>query len=144
VPTAKVDPTSAQPGDQLAVSGGGFSAGQSLQVTLCSDPVTLATITADSSGNYNQTVRIPSDTAAGVHTVMVSAPSGSPMATATITVNAATDTTTTTTAAPSGSSGGGGGGLAFTGAEIIRTILGGACLLLIGLLLVAAARRRHQ
>ncbi|MFN2607153.1 MAG: cell wall protein, partial [Acidimicrobiales bacterium] len=108
----------------------------------CSDPVTLATVTADAAGNYATTVRVPSDTAAGSHTVVVSAPGGASRARATLTV-AASSASGSASSGDSGGRGAASGALSLTGVEIVRMVLLGALALALGTLLVGAAGRRR-
>lgn len=55
----------------MTVRGTGYRAGTSAQVIFHSDPVLLAVGTADSSGVVSATVLIPSNAAAGSHTIEV-------------------------------------------------------------------------
>jgi hypothetical protein len=43
-------------------------------VTICSGPTSLGTVTADNAGNFAATVTIPSDTAVGQHSIVVTGP----------------------------------------------------------------------
>jgi hypothetical protein len=76
------------PGDTTAVTGTGFPPGQPLLVQLFSDPVTLATTTADAAGAFRVVVTIPVGTPAGVHALVVSGPGGLPRAQTALTVTA--------------------------------------------------------
>ena len=64
-----VNPTTIIQGGTGVVTGTGFTAGETVNLWLHSDPVLLATVTADSSGNLNARVTIPSNTALGTHTL---------------------------------------------------------------------------
>lgn len=57
-------------GGQVRVSGAGFGPGASIDLSLRSAPVHLATARADAAGAFAITVRIPSDAAVGVHAVV--------------------------------------------------------------------------
>ncbi|NYD68362.1 OmpL47-type beta-barrel domain-containing protein [Agromyces atrinae] len=67
VPTVVLGSGTVSAGGSLAVVGSGFTPGESVTVTLFSEPVLLATVTADGAGAFETVVRIPADTAAGVH-----------------------------------------------------------------------------
>jgi LPXTG-motif cell wall-anchored protein len=83
-------------GGSLHVTGAGFSAGEKVSVTLHSTPVTLATLTATSTGAVSGNVVIPSDTAVGSHEIVLLGETSGSTATAGLTVTAATTTTTGT------------------------------------------------
>lgn len=55
-----VDPASAEPGDEVAVSGRGFDPGETVTITL--GAVVIGTTTADDSGAIEDTVTVPEDT----------------------------------------------------------------------------------
>jgi len=136
-PTADASPSSVQAGGQTSVSGAGFTAGESLDLNLCSTPVFLGKTTADASGNFLVAVTIPTGTAPGTHTIVISNAGRSRIATAGITVVAGgggggNGGGTTTT--------GGGNALARTGAEFARMGWLAGLTLLLGLWLVRAAR----
>ena len=67
-------------GGTMTISGGGFAPGASLTIVLHSDPVVLATATADPNGAYSVTVTIPAGTTPGTHQIVVSGlgPDGQP------------------------------------------------------------------
>jgi serine/threonine-protein kinase len=69
-PTVSLSTGSVQAGDSITVSAGHLPAGQAGTIELHSDPVQLGTFQADQAGSVTgRRVRIPSDTAAGDHTV---------------------------------------------------------------------------
>jgi len=113
--------------------GSGFGADTNVIVSIHSTPTVLGSGTADSSGNFVDTVTIPSSTTPGRHTITLSGtnPDGTARAlTTTITVSAA--------AAAQGS------GLPFTGAEIAGMSLAGVALIGGGIVLLLAARRQRS
>jgi len=57
-------------GCSLPISGTGFQAGESVDLVLHSNPVDLGTVTADGSGNFTDTVKIPAGTDPGAHTIV--------------------------------------------------------------------------
>jgi len=70
--TVSLDSPTAVPGEELALEGTGFVAGEQLTVTLCSAPRNLGSITADPLGRYQASVRIPADVPLGAHHLVVS------------------------------------------------------------------------
>lgn len=68
----EVSSSSVAPGGSLTVSGDGFRPGSSVAIDLFSDPVRLATVTADATGGINTAVTIPTTTSAGQHTIEAS------------------------------------------------------------------------
>ncbi|MEC5185456.1 LPXTG-motif cell wall-anchored protein [Cryobacterium sp. MP_3.1] len=58
-------------GGQITLKGSGFKPNEDLEVQLHSDPVTLGYPTADASGNFSFTGRIPAGIPAGTHTLVV-------------------------------------------------------------------------
>ncbi|MDQ6796466.1 MAG: hypothetical protein M3011_00335 [Actinomycetota bacterium] len=135
-PTAQADPDTVQPGDSTRITGAGFGAGESLNLTLCSTPVSLGKVTAGPSGDVAATITIPAGTAIGTHTVVVSNATGSRVALATITV-----------VAPSGSIvvpvSGGGNALVRTGTDTTRMTVLAALILIMGVFLVRAGKFRR-
>ena len=120
------------------VSGGGFPGGSQLHLTLFSDPVLLATTTANALGGYQVTVTIPADTPLGTHTVVVSTTTGTTQAQATLTVTAesgsASGSATTVTTEPHA--------LSFTGADVRGQGATALILLVLGFVILVASRRR--
>ncbi|WP_208006796.1 hypothetical protein [Aeromicrobium phragmitis] len=68
-PWIRSDVSSAAPGGQLHLAAGGFEPGERVTVTIHSTPRTLAVLVADEHGAVEGTVRVPSDIAAGAHTI---------------------------------------------------------------------------
>jgi len=144
-PKAQASPSSVQAGADTSVTGSDFTPGESLDIDLCSSPVSLGRVTADASGAVSSTVTIPSGTALGAHTIVVSNASLSRVARVSITVVAATGGGGTGGGGTGGGGGGtgtGGGGrpLARTGADVARFGWLAGLMLLLGLWLVRAAR----
>lgn len=57
-------------GGTVEVTGRGFAAGELVTLTLYSDPVRLAEVSADGSGAFRTTVTIPANTVVGRHTLV--------------------------------------------------------------------------
>lgn len=64
-------PNTVAPGESVTISLGGFRPNSQVTVTIESTPVTLGTFRADSGGNVNATVTIPSSLSVGDHTLKV-------------------------------------------------------------------------
>ncbi|MGK9148109.1 family 43 glycosylhydrolase [Plantibacter flavus] len=77
-------------GGSLAIAGTGFVAGEDVTVTLFSDPVVLATVTAGEDGSVAAVVVIPVATPSGAHTIEVLGASSERRATAALEVTAGT------------------------------------------------------
>jgi alpha-L-fucosidase len=79
-PTPSVSTSTPTAGGTMTISGDGFAPGASLTIVLHSDPVVLATATADANGAYSATVTIPVETTPGTHQIVVSGlgPDGQP------------------------------------------------------------------
>lgn len=77
--------TSLAAGGDVEVSGSGFAAGSEVVVTIESEPVVLATVTANSGGSFSTVATIPSSIATGQHTIFATGidPSGASRALAT-------------------------------------------------------------
>jgi hypothetical protein len=67
-----LNPTSAKPGDAITVTGAGYTSHTTVTVTFESAPVRLATPITHESGAFSAVVRVPSNAAAGVHTIKAS------------------------------------------------------------------------
>ena len=77
------------PGGAVTVTAAGFAPNTTANMTLFSDPVSLGTTQADATGTVRATVRIPANTTAGQHTIVITGPGatgGTNQASATITV----------------------------------------------------------
>ncbi|KJQ55764.1 Cna protein B-type domain protein [Microbacterium sp. SA39] len=129
---------SVEAGNDIAVSGTGFSPGERYAFELRSDPIALGTLTADASGVLKGSFRIPARVPAGAHT-LVALSGTTVVATVALQVTAAGDVG----GAGSGSlgAGGTGGALANTGSDApVAAAMAALVLLLAGLTLV---RRRR-
>jgi hypothetical protein len=134
-PTAQASPAIVEAGQTTVIFGGGFPGGSPLTLTLFSDPVLLATATANALGAYQVTVTIPVSTAIGTHTVVVSSTSGTTKAQTTLTVTAPATATTATTRP---------GALSFTGADIRGSSALALVFLVLGLVTLTMTRRRRR
>ena len=56
----------------FVVSGSGLEPGSTVTIVLHSSPVTLATVTVGPDGSFSTTVTLPTDLAAGTHTIIAS------------------------------------------------------------------------
>lgn len=61
-PTVKV-------GEQMTIAGTGFEPGESVVITMLSDPVVLGTVVADTNGRIALTVAVPQGKIAGAHEI---------------------------------------------------------------------------
>lgn len=135
-PTLALGAGSIRAGNDITISGTGFTPGATIAFELHSDPIKLGTLTADADGVLQGTLRIPASAPAGAHTLV--ALSGT-------TVISRTALTVTAAAATGGQVGGAaaapGTGLASTGLEAPVAIVAlGIILAMMGGLLV---RRRR-
>lgn len=120
------DPTPA-PGGTVRIQAGGFDPYSQVTITLHSEPVVLATTTADGEGYIDVTVTLPANVAVGAHEIQIAGtdPSGAPRTiTRAITVVA-----------------GGSGSMPTTGAAIATLTTVAVTLLATGTLLSRARRR---
>jgi arabinogalactan endo-1,4-beta-galactosidase len=85
-PGVTVGASSVTAGGAVRVAGTGFAAGEQVQVVLHSDPVLLATWTADGSGAVAGTVVVPASTPAGTHTLVLTGVTSGRTASATVVV----------------------------------------------------------
>jgi LPXTG-motif cell wall-anchored protein len=122
-----VSPTSVHAGDSIKVESTGWKPSSSVTITLHSDPVVLDTVNSDDSGAVSATATIPSDTAAGSHTIELT--------------GVGTDSAARTTSTPITVTTGGGGSLPRTGAAIAALAFVGLVLFGGGSLMSAARRR---
>ncbi|HEY4270080.1 MAG TPA: hypothetical protein VGM94_17995 [Galbitalea sp.] len=90
---ASVSTSSVTAGGTVTVAGSGFTRGEQVSVVLHSTPVNLTTVTADVSGAVSATVTIPNATTAGAHTLILTGLRSGVVATAGITVTAASVST---------------------------------------------------
>jgi hypothetical protein len=70
-PTVGLSVSTVAAGGMITVTGSDFAPNEPITVILHSTPVTLATFTADSTGAFSRTVTIPTGTAGGSHTLLV-------------------------------------------------------------------------
>jgi LPXTG-motif cell wall-anchored protein len=136
-----VSDTTPSPGQTITITAQTFAEGSSVTVTLFSDPVVLASSTADASGRIALQATIPTDTPLGSHTITAdgTAPDGTPLSlSAAITVVPAESTGTGT------GSGGSSSNLPRTGDDtsIPLAKLGLALAAIGGLVAAIAAKRR--
>ena len=126
--------TSVAAGGAVTVSCTGWQAGSTVGVVLTSDPVTLPSLTADSTGKLAGTITIPTNTAPGAHTLTLSGKDSSGAnrtLTAGITVTAAGSTTSAVGSVPR------------TGSDVGPQLLVALLLVGAGGVLVEVARRRR-
>jgi primary-amine oxidase len=118
------------PNCTITIKAGGFRIHETVIIVIHSDPVTLATVPADSNGQISTAVTIPANIPAGQHTI-----------TATGMTSGHTVTFPIAVAAPGTANG---GGLSNTGVAAIAA--GGSSVLLIagGAFFVLAARNNKQ
>ena len=131
--------SAATPGQTIIIGSAncspGFAAGATLEITLESDPVHLATATADANGQFSTPVTIPEDATVGPHTVVAK---GQGANGSTLTINAELTIRSATAGA------GAPGALAFTGSDSLPLVWIALALLTVGTALVLAVRRRAQ
>ena len=128
--TVTTSTSSIAPGGSFTVQGSNFQPNATVTVTLHSNPVTLGTTTANSSGDFSIVVTIPSDTVPGTHEVIATDTAGD---------SASTEIVVTGTVPVATSS-----GLAFTGADIAALSGVGAIALALGGMLILTGRRRRS
>jgi hypothetical protein len=66
---ATADPATVTPGGTVTFTAVSFAPGSTVQVSACSTPVSLGTLTVDSSGHINSSVTMPAGTTLGAHTI---------------------------------------------------------------------------
>ncbi|MGH8925130.1 MAG: hypothetical protein ACRDWA_10910 [Acidimicrobiia bacterium] len=118
--------TNLDPGDEVEVSGSGFAPGSEVVLTIESEPVMLATVTANSGGSFSSIVTVPSNVAAGQHTISATGidPSGAPrVLAAQVSV---------------------GGSLPFTGLPLDWVVVGAVVLLTLGAAMLAMRGRLSE
>ncbi len=117
-------------GGTVEVIGRGFAAGEKVSLTLNSDPILLATVTAGDTGAFRAVVTIPANAPVGDHTLVALGADSGLSAEAALAV----------TAAP----GAAGGGLPATGGTVPAAALVALLLLLTAGGVLAARRRRVE
>ncbi|WP_336652232.1 MULTISPECIES: metallophosphoesterase [unclassified Leucobacter] len=147
-------------GGEITVAGSGFLPQEALRIELRSKPVVLASPVADAQGGLSQTVRIPAETPAGQHSLVVVRADGSELSTPVVITAAEGSGGGGTDGGGSGGAGGSGGyggqgaadragsnsaSLARTGAQSAAPLAAGALLLAVGggAIIVWRARRRR-
>lgn len=131
--TVGVSTTNPAPGGTMNVSGSGFQPGETIGLTEHSDPYSLGTTVASSTGTFSTTVTLSPDLT-GSHTIVAVGRSSGTTATVAICVGSCTSAGGTGT--------NGGGGLASTGVAVIGIGALGLVLLVGGGLMLLAGRRR--
>jgi hypothetical protein len=122
-------------GDNVTFQVAGFTASESVGVTLHSTPQTLPPVTASSTGTIGYQFTVGSDLPAGAHTLVFVGATSNKTQTWAFTVAAAQVTDPAPAAASSGS-------LPFTGTNSGRTLIVGIAALWSGLVLMLVARPR--
>ena len=129
-----------RPGESLTVSVSGFTPGEQVQIWMNSTPVLLGEATADSNGSAAQVVTMPTDAAAGLHTIRVVG--------VTCGIDASIPFTVATDAVPSipsdasvAAASDGSRQLSWTGFDAWSTVWLAAAMMATGLGLMLAARR---
>jgi len=116
-------------GGSLEITGRGFAAGETITVTLHSDPIRLGQVTADGTGAFRIVVTVPASAPVGAHTLIaVGADSG-------LTAQGALQVT---------AAAGNGGGLAGTGGAIPLSLLALVFMLLAAGSILVIRRRRQE
>jgi hypothetical protein len=124
------------PGQPVTVSGEGAEPGATVVITFASDPVVVATTTADSDGRFAASFKVPADATPGLHTVTATS-NGVVLGTVTVRVLAAATATTVATPAATDNQ------LAFTGLNLLLKVGVGLGLILMGAAVLLAVRRRR-
>jgi hypothetical protein len=122
--------TTVTPGQSITVSGDKYAKNTPIDITIASAPTHIGSATTDANGAFSTSVKIPSSTGPGTHTISASglAPDGTTrVLSVTITVTAAAPTST----------------VAFTGSNLATTAAVGALLIAFGTLIVETLRRRR-
>lgn len=133
--TLELSLSSAPQGSDLNVSATGFQPGEQVDVVMNSDPVLLATLTADADGAVRGAVRIPADAEVAQHTIVLTGQTSGRSISSGLTV----------TAGPSASTDAGttrGASLAATGGSNLTIALVGLAMVLLGGALVGVRRAR--
>jgi len=98
-PKVKLADATVDSGSTLAVTGSGFKTGESVSVSLSTDPVVSTTVTADGSGAISASLVVPKRTADGTYVVTALGAHSATPATADLVVRTNRDATSTTLAA---------------------------------------------
>jgi len=156
-PSATASTDSVQTGGKQSARGVGFVAGEQVEISVQSDPVTVATAKTDAAGVVSATYPIPSSVAAGNHELVLTGSTSGLSVTLDLTVTARR-----TAGSPAGGSspvaagqgatggsqpGGTGDPIAATGldkSQVRVMTLAGALSVLVGVAFVGAGRRRAR
>lgn len=133
--------TSVKQGGELVVSGEGFAASTTVTISLHSTPVELTGIGADDTGAFRATVRIPTGTAVGAHTIVASDGTSEARAPLDVLSSGATNPSGGDSM-PDGAASGSGGPLAMTGGEVSAWLVLAAIAALAGGALLRVRARR--
>lgn len=131
--TLSVSTTTPPVGGTITISGTGWGANDTVNITLHTATYPLASPTADASGAFTTTVTLPAGVS-GRHTIVAVDPTTGQTASVAITIGAPS-------AAPGAAPGG--GGLSNTGVAVISIGALGVVLLVGGGLMLLAGRRRR-
>ncbi len=130
----------AKPGDAITVTGGGFESGETVSVTVLSDPVNVGSVIASAAGEVESAFTLPSTVPPGAHTIRLAGASSGVVVTTPLTVTAAQVATTapptTAVAAAVNTT------IVRTGSTADAETMFGGALVLAGAALVVATRRR--
>lgn len=137
-PSASVSSPSVPLGGNVTVSGTGFLAGETVQVTVKSDPIIVGGPKADGDSNVSFTFAAPAAAGAGAHTIELKGLTSGVIVTAPITLTAAVTTTTTVAGATTTTR-----AIVRTGTQSENQSLFAGVLLVAGLALVLVARQRR-
>src|SRR6266540_733987 len=133
-----ISDSSVVPGQPVTVSGGGAEPGATVTITFASDPVVVATTTADETGAFAASFKVPASAKPGEHTVTALS-GGLVLGTVTVRILAVTTTTTTTTENKNNNE----NQLAFTGLNVLLKVGIGLGMILVGAALLLVIRRRR-
>ncbi|MDT4893935.1 MAG: hypothetical protein QOE97_2970 [Pseudonocardiales bacterium] len=138
------DGATLKPGQTVTVQASGFQSEESVDVTVRSTPVKLATVTASGQGTVTATVTLPKTLTAGAHTLTFSGRVGSAVFHFSIAGAVAPSTPTTPGSTLSGAGGTSSGPLALTGSNIMIMTLLGLVLAVSGAIVMKLGVRRHR
>jgi IPT/TIG domain len=123
-----------KPGQQLTMTGSGFTAGENVDVVVASTPVTVTSALADAGGSVTATFVLPANLAVGSHTVTLQGASAQAVFPFRV---IASSLSSANAADPTGT-------LAHTGAAVAPMAGLGAALVALGCAAIAWARRRPR
>lgn len=134
--------STAKAGDPITVTGGGFEAGETVNVTVFSDPVNVGAVPADAAGEIEAAFNLPASVDPGSHTIRLTGADSGVVVSAPLTVTAAQVATTTTVASGPTTTTAVQTTIVRTGSTMDNETLLGGTLVLAGATLVLATRRR--